>query len=123
LTVTDKEIPLDYDSFMEVYQEGNSKAKSAASEETKPKDTKTEEPAKTTTGRTRKRKDDEPPKDEPKNPRLMRKKFREQKLKSRKRILLPKKFRIMNRRLKTLNPQRPKKPLPPAKKTPGRIKT
>lgn len=69
LTVTDKEIPLDYDSFMEVYQEGNSAAAQAASGERKPKDikteTKAEEPAKTTT-RSRKRKDDEAPKDEPK---------------------------------------------------------
>lgn len=60
LTVTEKEIPLDYDSFMEVYQEGNS---AAASGERKPKTTKdepkAEEPAKTTT-RSRKRKTEEP---------------------------------------------------------------
>ena len=68
LMVTDNEIPLDYDSFMEVYQEGNSAAAQAASGERKPKDIKTEakadEPAKTTT-RSRKRKTDGP-KDEPK---------------------------------------------------------
>ncbi|MDD3949312.1 MAG: AAA family ATPase [Anaerolineaceae bacterium] len=68
LTVTDKEIPLDYDSFMEVYQEGNSAAAQAASGQRKPKDTKTEtkaDEAPKTTTRSRKRKTDEP-KDEPK---------------------------------------------------------
>lgn len=65
LTVSDKEIPLDYDAFMEIYQEGNRAVKLAASGETKPKvEPKVEEPAKTTT-RSRKRKDDETPKDEP----------------------------------------------------------
>lgn len=69
LMVTDKEIPLDYDSFMEVYQEGNQKAagdvkRGGNTTATPAPETKADEPPKTTT-RSRKRKTDEP-KDETK---------------------------------------------------------
>ncbi len=64
LTVTKKEIPLDYDAFMEVYEEANGKTIAKAKTEPKAEAKKDDEPKTETKGRRKKEQTETPPEKE-----------------------------------------------------------